>query len=1332
MEIKEVSIIMSHLLRVTLFLLFFMNSANLIAQELPGNTEFPIGAFIASKNTDIRHGSDAWNSVDSSGMNTFIQYADNITQGYLENYNAIGLNNDFPQDKIYWYALGYYSIWEAENPGDISRTGFVHNAGNSANWRGVNCWTNSTTAPACSLLYGPHYKQDKDWKDFNDRVDYTARYWLALDFDSASVDPNTEICKLIITERYTKIINESWDGHVYVDKIDSLILKASDFYGSSGNFKKFQIEYRYPTKFEDKALEKTNNIPADTVYSDIDPDNGIEFKLDFLGTNGNNHIRNLYADNVEVFDNLIWTAYMDNPDSVSNQIINYALPFKNSSNWDNMKYWYATDEPRSIDNFLPMHIVDSILNSVQCPHLITEIYPPWNTKLNGDTLLRKYVEIAQPHTLMIDSYPIWPPEEGTVQEGLENLRNKLQVAHSVQPDFWYVGQGFGEQDPQDSTVWYVWRKPNPPELKASVMLALAHGIKGLLFWNYWTYPGHQPLCNCDVIHNGLVTDEQQPKPTELWYLIKNNLAPRLEGRLGNRLLGLKYTGDYISARYSGDPNYPYPQTVDYLTLPTPYTTQNWHAGLLYRNGFNDNKYFFLANLIPDTAKSIPIGLTPFDPNFVNYRFRNYEGGFDTTFSTSFSYTLTHPAGEGYLYEVAPVVKYGGKLYTNETINTHQYLYDDMTIENGKTLTVNETYDCYANIYTKGTGKIQTVNGGTINFYNGKGIIAQGSPNIIGTSSHKLTIDFGSATTGTGIQLLQGANAVISYCILKNSVNLITAENSQFKTSVNHCDFQNTSSYAISLAGTSTQTPGVTYCTFINTDNGIFAAGQNSFTINENTFTDNKLAISLSQIASVQIIHNEFSSDLETLPGILLSSCGGNVRKNTITGHSYGISLANSSPLIGDNYIYGNRINGIYVGAGSVPDLRGALVGLPNNRYPISGYNDIENNGGYTSPPDTNDDGSEIYFGHSSIQLNNGCNLIADDRTVSPPLETTLYLMNGEVTTDRLYATYNAWGDTVYPARFGDLSVTYIPYNHTICDIPGSGSMLVMQDNDGNTLDTVYSAGPPDYTPTATDVQYAQALEYMINRDYSSADEIYSSIISSAPGDITSEDAYLGLYKSARLQNLDSLELAALREMFNANIENITDSVMLKVVSQLSLLTLVDEKQYNNAINGFGDIIIQNPETEEALFAEIDAMTTSLLAGNGNDTTLNKGLNKNLLVKGTQDFQDRLNKLIQKRFGAEAKSKDKDIIPTEYSLYYNYPNPFNPATIIRFDIPERTQVELVVYDILGRRVKSLINNEFRNPGRYEVSFNASSLASGVYIYKLTTQNYSQARKMLLVK
>lgn len=656
----------------------------------------------------------------------------------------------------------------------------------------------------------------------------------------------------------------------------------------------------------------------------------------------------------------------------------------------------------------------------------------------------------------------------------------------------------------------------------------------------------------------------------------------------------------------------------------------------------------------------------------------------------------------------------------------------MIIENGMTLTVDAIYDCYANIYTKGTGKIQTVNGGTINFHNGKGIIAEGTPYIVGTSSHKLTIDFNSSPNA-GIQLLQGSNAHINYCIFKNSENLITSESSQYSTIIDHCDFQNTNGFAVSLSGASVHVPSITYCTFTNTDCGIFAAGQSSITITYNTFTDNRFAVSLSQIPGVQIIGNTISSWVGLLPGVLLSSCGGNLRANTISGHSIGVSLANSSPVIGDNEIHDNKINGIYVGTGSVPDLRAALVGNPPNKYPISGYNLIYENGGYNASNGqlVYDDGSEIYYSTSNIQLNNGCNLIADDRTPSPPLVTTTLLMNGYVTTDRLYATYNAWGDTVYSGRFGNLNVIYSPYNQTVCEIPQSGGTLAIMNKDGVVIDSVYSAGTA-IDPSSVDVQYSEANADMIALDFTAAEGIYNSIITTAPGDVSSEDAYLGLYKSARLQDADSSEMAALREFYNSKLEFITDTVMTKIVNQLSLLTLVDLKAYNNALNGFADIINQDPESEAALFAEIDAMTTSLLAHNGNDTTLNKSLNKGLLVKGLTDMQNRMNTMIESKFGLKDKTEAAEFIPTEYSLYNNYPNPFNPTTIIRFDIPERTEVELVVYDILGRLVKSLISNEVKNPGRYEVSFVGNKLASGVYIYKLTTKNYSQARKMLLVK
>lgn len=88
-------------------------------------------------------------------------------------------------------------------------------------------------------------------------------------------------------------------------------------------------------------------------------------------------------------------------------------------------------------------------------------------------------------------------------------------------------------------------------------------------------------------------------------------------------------------------------------------------------------------------------------------------------------------------------------------------------------------------------------------------------------------------------------------------------------------------------------------------------------------------------------------------------------------------------------------------------------------------------------------------------------------------------------------------------------------------------------------------------------------------------------------------------------------------------------------------------------------------------------------------------------------------------------------PISYQLFQNYPNPFNPSTTIRFSIPKEVQVNLSVYNILGERIKE-IKNEVMKPGYYTVEFNASTLASGVYIYRIIAGNFTHTKKMILLK
>jgi len=89
------------------------------------------------------------------------------------------------------------------------------------------------------------------------------------------------------------------------------------------------------------------------------------------------------------------------------------------------------------------------------------------------------------------------------------------------------------------------------------------------------------------------------------------------------------------------------------------------------------------------------------------------------------------------------------------------------------------------------------------------------------------------------------------------------------------------------------------------------------------------------------------------------------------------------------------------------------------------------------------------------------------------------------------------------------------------------------------------------------------------------------------------------------------------------------------------------------------------------------------------------------------------------------------IPIMYELKQNFPNPFNPSSIITYSIPQDGLVSLIVYDITGKEVASLVN-DYKKAGSYEVSFNGSRMASGVYFCKMTAKNFGSSIKMLLLK
>jgi hypothetical protein len=96
------------------------------------------------------------------------------------------------------------------------------------------------------------------------------------------------------------------------------------------------------------------------------------------------------------------------------------------------------------------------------------------------------------------------------------------------------------------------------------------------------------------------------------------------------------------------------------------------------------------------------------------------------------------------------------------------------------------------------------------------------------------------------------------------------------------------------------------------------------------------------------------------------------------------------------------------------------------------------------------------------------------------------------------------------------------------------------------------------------------------------------------------------------------------------------------------------------------------------------------------------------------------------------TEDEEDLVKSFELNQNYPNPFNPTTNIGFNLPSTTSVTLKVYNLLGQEVATLINGRKMNTGTHSVTFNAGSLSSGLYFYRIEAGDYNSTKRMMLIK
>jgi hypothetical protein len=176
-------------------------------------------------------------------------------------------------------------------------------------------------------------------------------------------------------------------------------------------------------------------------------------------------------------------------------------------------------------------------------------------------------------------------------------------------------------------------------------------------------------------------------------------------------------------------------------------------------------------------------------------------------------------------------------------------------------------------------------------------------------------------------------------------------------------------------------------------------------------------------------------------------------------------------------------------------------------------------------------------------------------------------------------------------------------------------------------------------------------------------------------------------------------------------------------------------------DGIVSASVNDLQVQITLSGTTSAVAGELVDSNGTVVAVNNGTNSNpftLTAPGPGTYT------INAGYANPSRRWDSTIVnitvtninenklnPTEFKLYENYPNPFNPSTTIRYSIPEASFTSIKIYDVIGNEVSSLVN-ENKSTGTYEVEFNAANLSSGIYYYTLQSGSFRETKKMILLK
>ncbi len=1257
-----------------------------------------------------------------------------------------------PTNYIKQFTDAHYTVWEAEgiNPvnGSVSLQ-YNNNIGEPFTIDTIDGIKTKNNAPTGTLTFGPGYRQDGQYRfSFPNPQDktvyYTADFRLKI-IPKNGVDLNQHtsdaVCTIKIQTR--DIVYHYSPFNDWIELVNPYIhpnsttLTVVEFLNADWITKTIQYDWStVPHTASNKSL-----INQGTEYFGLTEDFSgkyVEFIIDWFGS----EFFDLYFDKVTVHDQR--GIDIVNPLSpFRNSIINEAQNFFNNN--DAIYAWYGIDEPYTIDNYEPYRIVDSIVYAAtnHVKRIVTTLDNGMYGKYVSEdgnfknSVTSEFWKRAKPEKIIVNMYPYhypYTPEENPLYwyyDAEYFTRYKYPAIREVDPNFGVTLQAFGSNKYEDNVVKVDKADPSEAQMLYNLNTALLFGAKEIALYLYFSTYDYK----FDFYEElGLVDKDRQP--TNKYYIVKNKIVPRLKGLFGQTLIT---AGQVIQATGLNLINGPQFVTgnhhLDFLSTPSLEIDKKLviDAGIFKEPGSSMPEYIMLVNRWYSTLNEVAVHLKNLTGN-KNWTIKNLV---DTTFDYiiadgnnkgDFNEIITH--GDAAFYSINPAVIAGGKINVNEIILTPTTLNGELTIESGAILTVNARYDAHKNITVKSGGKIicGTNSNNQIVFHGEAKLILEGNAELSGLPTNKLVVDFLSPASGREVYVKHNSSAKINNCIIKNAEAGVYADNDVEDLEITNNTFENCH-YGISLVQNTLSAPYINNNTFTNCGTGIYALGLSSINIAGNQIN------ALFPIWLVNTPWFDITLNILTTPvsssgaGIYLHSCsGGLLRQNTISNFDEGIFLAESSPLIGSNNISGNCSHGIYVGAGSHPDLTPSYIETESATVLIDdgGLNEICNNG------NNSNDGSEIYVYNSQPYLDFGYNTIMDDRQNTPQITTEL-LLNGYYArqTAPLNARLNYWGmNGADPSgRFG-VPVNYIPFITQPGEFNQSDVYAYINDDNLRNVDTLFVLEDVSDALSPLENLLALAENYFYEKSYDEALNIYKDVISTYGEDGLSYDVYARLYIINMLLRSELPEFAEAQNIYETQTAVSGDDELNYMLGHLISLIDISAENYETAINDYNAIADSLSGSEEALFAEMDAVTAEYLAASSG-AALGKTSGK-LKKNNIESLNEYYANVLSSKFKFAEKLLNKEAeIPKDFALLQNYPNPFNPQTKIGYALPKKAHVNLTVFDILGRKIITLVDG-YKDAGSYEVVFNAKNYASGVYVYRLTTDNIVLSKKMLYLK